>query len=176
MTREELARETARRTGLTMKEVQSVLVTFLDVIKETICNGEAVFIRGFGCFSARKGRKRRVRDPRDQGVMEIPARYRPVFKAYPDLREAVQESLAPKTTVAFFCIGFPEAGEVFLTGSFNQWDAEKHPMQRLPDGSWFTEVSITSGQTISYCFLVDGLEKTDPAYRSNSRGKTVRQV
>lgn len=176
MTREELARETARRTGLTMKEVQIVLVTLLDVIREMICSGDSVFIRGFGSFSAKKGRKRRLRDPRDEGILEIPARYRPVFRAYPALRDAVQDSLAAKTRVAFFCIGCPMAKRVFITGDFNNWNPEASPMQKLPDGSWFAELSMTSGQTISYSFLVDGEEKHDPAYRINSRGKTVRQV
>lgn len=176
MTREELARETARRTGLTMKEVQIVLVTLLDVIREVMCSGETVFIRGFGCFSAKKGRKRRVRDPRDEGVMEIPARYRPVFRAYPALRDSVQDSLARKTRVAFFCIGCPGAERVSVTGDFNDWNPAASPMQKLPDGSWFAELSLSSGQTISYCFSVDGEERSDPAYRINSKGKTVRQV
>lgn len=176
MTREELARETARRTGLTMKEVQIVLVTLLDVIREKICAGDTVFIRGFGCFSAKKGRKRRVRDPRDEGVMEIPARYRPVFRAYPALRDAVQDSLAPKTRVAFFCIGCPGAKRVSVTGDFNEWNPDSDPMQKLPDGSWFAELAMSSGQTISYCFSVDGGNRPDPAYRINSKGITVRQV
>ncbi len=64
MTREELARETATRTGLTMKEVQTVLVTILEVIQETLCRGESVFLRGFGCFR-RKGQEKE--GPRPQG-------------------------------------------------------------------------------------------------------------
>jgi len=176
MTREELARETARRTGLTMKEVQIVLVTLLDIIREVICSGETVFLRGFGCFSSKKGRKRRVRDPRDEGVMEIPARFRPVFRAYPALRDAVQESLARKTRVAFFCIGCPGASRVSVIGDFNNWDPAEAPMQKLPDGSWFSELTLSSGQTIVYSFFVDGVERPDPAYRLNSKGKTVRQV
>ncbi len=176
MTREELARETAARTGLTMKEVQTVLVTILDVIQETLCRGESVFLRGFGCFSAKKGSKRRVRDPRDDGLMEIPARHRPVFRAYPGLRDAVQETLAPKTRVVFFCIGCPAAKSVSLVGDFNGWNPESHRMQKLPDGSWFAELSMPSGQTISYCFSVDGEKRADPAYRISSKGITVRQV
>ncbi len=176
MTREELAREASRRTGLTMKEVQIVLVTILDIIKERMSAGDSVFIRGFGSFSVRKGRKRRVRDPRDEGVMEIPARYRPVFKAYPALKSAVQESLAPKTRVAFFCIGRPDANRVSVIGGFNEWDPGACPMQKLPDGSWFAELTLSSGQTISYCFWVDGTEVSDPAYPAGPGGRTRRQV
>ncbi|MCK5787056.1 MAG: HU family DNA-binding protein [Candidatus Sabulitectum sp.] len=176
MTREELARETARRTGLTMKEVQIVLVTFLDVISETLCMGNSIFLRGFGCFSTRMGRERRVRDPRDNGVMVIPARHRPVFRPYPALRDSVQNSLAPRVRVAFFCIGYSQAQSVSVVGDFNNWDQADSPMQKLPDGSWFTELLMSSGQTIHYSFSVDGQRKPDPGYRSDSSGHSLRQV
>jgi integration host factor subunit alpha len=176
MTREELARKTALRTGLTMKEVQIVLVTLLEVISETICRGDTVFLRGFGCFSTRMGRKRRVRDPRDDGVMEIPPRHRAVFRPYPALRDAVQNSLAPKSRVAFFCIGNPGATRVSVVGDFNNWKDGDAPMQRLPDGSWFAELSMPSGGTIYYCFSVDGEKKPDPGCRLTSNGMSVRQV
>ncbi|MCD4709038.1 MAG: HU family DNA-binding protein [Candidatus Sabulitectum sp.] len=176
MTREELARETARRTGLTMKEVQIVLVTFLDVIRETLCRGDSVFLRGFGCFSTRMGRERRVRDPRDDGVMVIPSRHRAVFRPYPALRDAVQNSLAPRTRVAFFCIGYSHAHSISVVGDFNDWHEGDSPMQKLPDGSWFTELTMSSGQTIHYSFSVDGLRKPDPGYNSDAGGVSVRQV
>lgn len=176
MTREELARETAVRTGLTMREVQIVLVTFLDVIRETLCRGESVFLRGFGSFSTKIGKARRVRDPRDNGIMTIPSRHRAVFRPYPALRDAVQSNLAPKTRVAFFCIGYSNAGAVSIVGDFNHWDEAGSPMQKLPDGSWFAELIMAAGQTISYNFLVDGVRRTDPAYRSSSDGVSTRQV
>ncbi len=176
MTREELARETASRTGLTMKEVQIVLVTLLDVVRETLCGGGSVFLRGFGCFGTKIGRARRVRDPRDDGVMIIPSRHRPVFRAYPALRDAVQNSLAPRTQVAFFCIGYPNAQTISVVGEFNNWNPAESQMQKLPDGSWFTELTMASGQTIGYSFSVDGVRKPDPAYRSDASGISMRQV
>lgn len=176
MTREELARETAARTGLTMKEVQIVLVTFLDVIREALCRGDSIFLRGFGCFSTRMGRARRVRDPRDNGVMIIPSRYRPVFRPYPALSDAVQNSLAPRTRVAFFCIGYSNAQAISVVGNFNNWIEGDSPMQKLPDGSWFAELTLPSGQTINYNYSVDGIHRPDPAYRSDSSGVSLRQV
>ncbi len=176
MTREELARETASRTGLTMKEVQIVLVTLLDVVRETLCGGGSVFLRGFGCFSTKIGRARRVRDPRDDGVMVIPSRHRPVFRPYPALRDSVQNSLAPRTQVAFFCIGYPNAQTISVVGGFNNWNPAESKMQKLPDGSWFTELTMASGQTINYSFSVDGVPKPDPAYRSDANGISMRQV
>ncbi len=176
MTREELAREIAGRTGLTMKEVQIVLVTLLDVIREALCRGDSVFLRGFGSFSTKLGRSRRVRDPKNDGVMVIPARHRPVFRSYPLLKNAVQNSLARRTQVAFFCVGYSDAGSISVVGSFNNWDETSSPMQRLPDGSWFAELVMPSGQTISYSFLVDGIRRQDPAYPADANGVSKRQV
>lgn len=176
MTREEMARETAARTGLTIKEVQIVLVTFLDIVRETLCSGDSVFLRGFGCFSTKIGKSRRVRDPRNDGVMVIPSRHRPVFRPYPALRDAIQNNLAPRTRVAFFCVGYPNAKSISITGDFNNWNSEDTPMQKLPDGSWFAELIMSSGQTIKYNFLVDGVQRPDPAYHSDSSDVSLRQV
>lgn len=176
MTREELARETAKRTGLTIKEVQIVLVTFLDIIRETLAKGDNVFLRSFGCFSTKKGRERRIRDPRNDGIMVVPARFRVSFKPYPVLRDSVQKSLAPMAREAFFCIGYPRAEKVSVVGNFNSWSRTSTPMEPLPDGSWFTEISIPSGQNIQYHFLVDGVKKFDPQYKSDVNGNSIRQV
>jgi nucleoid DNA-binding protein len=176
MTREELARETAARTGLTIREVQIVLLTLLAVIRETLCSGNSVFLRGFGSFSTKLGRSRRVRDPRNDGVMVIPARHRPVFKPYPVLRDAVQNSLAERTRVAFFCVGYSNAESISVVGSFNNWDETASPMEKLPDGSWFSELVMPSDQIISYSFLVDGVRRRDPAYPSGADGVSERQV
>lgn len=176
MTREELARETAKRTGLTIKEVQIVLVTFLDIIREALAIGDNVFLRSFGCFSTKKGRERRIRDPRNDGIMVVPARFRVSFKPYPALRDSVQKSLAPSSLEAFFCIGYPKAKNVSVVGDFNNWNTTASPMQSLPDGSWFAEISLPSGQSICYYFLVDGVKKFDPQYKSDANGNSIRQV
>ncbi len=176
MTREELARETAKRTGLTIKEVQIVLITFLDIIRETLSKGDSVFLRSFGCFSTKKGRERRIRDPRNDGIMVVPARHRVSFKPYPNLRDSVQNCLAPVTQEAFFCVGYPKAEKVSVVGNFNNWSATASPMEALPDGSWFAELPLPSGQSIHYYFLVDGVEKLDPQYKTDTNGYSIRQV
>lgn len=46
------------------------------------------------------------------------------------------------------------ARQVFLVGSFNQWDPEAHPMEER-DGLWILEVELPAGR-YAYKFLVDG--------------------
>ena len=54
------------------------------------------------------------------------------------------------------------AGQVILTGDFNQWDIEKHPMRKRPDGVWEKIVMLPPGR-FEYKFKVDGQWRRDPA-------------
>jgi nucleoid DNA-binding protein len=176
MTREELAREVAGRTGLTLKEVQSALTGILDVITEALCRDESIFMRGFGCFETHRGRMRRARNPQGSGLIEIPPRIRPHFRPYDSLKDSVQRSLASRVRVDFLCLGARNAKFVSVVGSWNDWDESATPMQKLPDGSWVAETPMPSGQTIRYRYNVDGRWESDPAYPADSQGNTVRQV
>lgn len=176
MTKDELAREVSRRTGLTQKEVMAVVNALLEAISEQLGSGESVFLRGFGCFETRLGRRRRARNPQGEGVMVIPPKVRPVFRPYDGLRERVQDQLSPEVPVDFLYLGGREASRVSIVGSFNSWDESSAPMQRLPDGSWVAEVMIPSGQVISYMFSVDGDLVPDPSAKRNEKGQSLRQV
>jgi DNA-binding protein HU-beta len=178
MTREDLAREMASRTGLSRREAAAALDSFLAIVEECLCRGEGVFVRGFGCFESRPASRRRARDPRGGGVMEIPSRTRPVFRPYDRLREAVGESLARYVTVAFFHPGGEGVREVSVCGSFNDWDPSALRMQSLPDGSWVAEARIPEGRTIGYLFCVNGrlAPDPDPSVPRDDEGRSLRSL
>ncbi len=176
MTREELAREAARRTGLTVREVQSLTVVLLEIITERLSAGESVFLRGFGCFSTKKGKMRRARNPGRGGVMEIPPRMKPVFRPYDGLKSAVHQGLSEKTRVDFLCLGCSEAAMVSVVGEWNGWDPARNPMQKLPDGSWVAEISLHAGQVISYAYWVDGKLKPDHSFPAGDGKGSVRRI
>jgi DNA-binding protein HU-beta len=176
MTKDELAREVAGRTGLTRKEVLSVLENLLEVISESLCRDEKVFLRGFGCFETRQGKRRRARDPRGEGIISIPPKARATFRPYDGLKNAVEGALSPKVVVDFLCLGASTAGYVSVVGSFNDWKEDRTPMQKLPDGSWVAEVRLPQGQSISYMYNVDGEWRPDRAFPRDGKGRTVRQI
>jgi nucleoid DNA-binding protein len=177
LTREELAREAARRTGLTVREVQSLMVVLLDVITETLSSGQSVFLRGFGCFSTKKGKMRRARDPGRGGVMEIPPRVKPVFKPYDGLKESVHLGLSERVRVEFLCLGCPAAAAVSVVGDWNGWNPGANPMQKLPDGSWVAEISLHAGRTINYSYCVDGTLRPDSLHPPRvPGGSSARRV
>jgi hypothetical protein len=59
-----------------------------------------------------------------------------------------------------FSYSDPEAGAVFLAGTFNGWNATSHPMEKLKSGTWVLTVELGPG-THDYKFVVDGAWITD---------------
>jgi len=59
-----------------------------------------------------------------------------------------------RRTVRFILID-PEAQEVFLAGSFNNWNPTKTPLTDIGHGHWVAEVVLPSGHH-EYQFVVDG--------------------
>jgi len=76
--------------------------------------------------------------------------------------------------VNFYCVA-PEATRVALIGEFNQWQADAHPMERQPDGSWALQVPLHHGHH-RYQFLVDGEPRLDPRAHGIARITKHEQV
>lgn len=176
MTKEELSRVVAHKTGISCRITRTVLTSIIDIISEELCKGETVYLRGFGCFETKQGNRRRARNPQGEGVIEIPPKVRPVFRAYNDLKDTVHESLGRRVTVDFLCLTASRAKQVYVVGTFNEWSRTNTPMQKLPDGSWVAAVSGVAGQSIRYKYLVDGKLERDPAFPEDSNGNTIRQL
>jgi nucleoid DNA-binding protein len=176
MTREELACEVAERTGVSRKDTRTVLSALLDTITARLCAGETIYLRGFGCFESKEGRKRRARDPQGDGIIEIPPRIRPVFRPYNDMKQSIQAKLGKKIKINFLCLTAKNAIKVSVVGKFNNWNEDRNSMQRLPDGSWVAEIDTVSGQTFKYKYLIDGKLESDPAFPTDSNGNTIRQI
>jgi 1,4-alpha-glucan branching enzyme len=56
----------------------------------------------------------------------------------------------------------PEAHEVFLVGSFNDWDPRATPMARDALGDWSVELQLPRGD-YHYRLVVDGEWRDDPS-------------
>lgn len=55
----------------------------------------------------------------------------------------------------------PEAREVCVAGSFNEWDPRETPLQRDSLGDWSVEISLPPGEH-RYRLIVDGEWCDDP--------------
>lgn len=56
----------------------------------------------------------------------------------------------------------PDAREVYLVGSFNDWNISETPMQKDKNGIWKKTLSLEAGK-YEYRFIVDGKWENDPS-------------
>lgn len=61
----------------------------------------------------------------------------------------------------------PDAKEVFVAGSFNDWHTAAIPLKSLPGGEWRGELKLPPGR-YEYLFVVDGKWLADPAARETA--------
>ncbi|MBN1354426.1 MAG: AAA family ATPase [Candidatus Omnitrophica bacterium] len=74
-----------------------------------------------------------------------------------------QESGEMKALETFFKLHAPDAKNVYLVGTFNNWTVDSsYMMKRLEDGTWIKNVPLRSG-TYYYKFIVDGKWREDPS-------------
>ena len=64
----------------------------------------------------------------------------------------------------------PEAGHVFLAGTFNDWSTDEDGMKAGKDGVWKKTLKLEPGR-YEYKFIVDGVWKLDPACTDTVRNR-----
>ncbi|HYA87008.1 MAG TPA: integration host factor subunit beta [Nitrospirota bacterium] len=90
MTKAELVDKIAeKKPGLTRKQVEVVVNTVLDGIKEALSREDKVEIRGFGSFRIRHRRAKEGRNPKTGETVQVPSKKVPFFKAGKEMREMV---------------------------------------------------------------------------------------
>jgi integration host factor subunit beta len=90
MTKAELVDKIAeKKSGLTRKQVEVVVNTVLDGIKDALSREDKVEIRGFGSFRVRHRRAKEGRNPKTGATVSVPPKKVPFFKAGKEMREMV---------------------------------------------------------------------------------------
>lgn len=79
-----------------------------------------------------------------------------------------------------FTLDVPEASEVYVCGSFNDWAPDRAPMTRTRDGRWRAQLLLAPG-AYEYRFRVDGEWVDDPGAEARvpnpfGTSNCVRQV
>ncbi|HEY8530529.1 MAG: DNA-binding protein [Paenibacillaceae bacterium ZCTH02-B3] len=90
MNKTDLINNIAAKSGLTKKDVETVLNGFLSEVTGALAKGEKVQLIGFGTFETRKRSGRVGRNPQTGKQIQIPASKVPAFKAGNKLKEAVK--------------------------------------------------------------------------------------
>lgn len=89
MTKAEIATEIAKTTGIEKGAVVAVIEQFMTEVKNSLANGENVYLRGFGSFIVKQRAEKTARNISKNTSVIIPAHNIPAFKPAPVFKEAV---------------------------------------------------------------------------------------
>jgi integration host factor subunit alpha len=91
LTKDKLTNLLQTQTGFNRKTSSDLLESLLDIMKETLIQGEDLLITGFGKFSVRQKRARRGRNPQTSENLILGPRKVLVFRASGVLRQRLNK-------------------------------------------------------------------------------------
>ena len=91
LTKDKLITRLQTQAGLDKRESRQIVERVLEIMKDTLAEGDDLLISGFGKFSVRQKRARRGRNPQTKASLVLAARKVLVFKASGVLRERMNK-------------------------------------------------------------------------------------
>lgn len=91
MNKVEMVDAIAKDTGLTKKDAEAALKSFVDTVTKELTKGHSVQLIGFGSFDVGKRAARTGRNPKTGETIKIAASKAPKFKAGKALKDAVNK-------------------------------------------------------------------------------------
>ena len=91
MNKLDIVKVVAEETGLTQKEVTSVVDGFVAAIIRELKKGEEVNVAGFGIFVVKNRAARTSINPRTKEPIAVPASKAPTFRAGKQFKDAVNK-------------------------------------------------------------------------------------
>ena len=80
MTKADIVNEIPRSTGLEKSAVLTTIEKFMETVKESMANGENVYLRGFGSFIVKTRKEKTARNISKNTTIIIPEHKVPAFK------------------------------------------------------------------------------------------------
>jgi DNA-binding protein HU-beta len=80
MTKAEIVAEIANKTGIEKVAVQATVEAFMETVKNSMVNGQNVYLRGFGSFIIKKRAEKTGRNISRNTTLIIPSHNIPAFK------------------------------------------------------------------------------------------------
>jgi DNA-binding protein HU-beta len=93
MTKADIINEIADKTGIEKVAVQASIEAFMKSVKNSMVNGENVYLRGFGSFIVKKRAEKTGRNISKNTTIIIPAHYVPAFKPAKTFSEKVKKNV-----------------------------------------------------------------------------------
>lgn len=92
MTKAEIVQQISRQTGIESHVVMQVVEGMMESIKNSMIDGENVYLRGFGSFIIKRRAKKTARNISKNTTIIVTAHDIPVFKPSKSFKEEVRES------------------------------------------------------------------------------------
>lgn len=80
MTKADIVNEIAKTTGIDKATVLATVESFMDVVKDSLTEGDNVYLRGFGSFIVKKRAQKTARNISKNTAIIIPEHNIPAFK------------------------------------------------------------------------------------------------
>lgn len=93
MTKAEIVAEIATKTNVEKVIVQHVVESFMESVKDSMTNGENVYLRGFGSFIVKERKQKVGRNIKEKKSIVIPAHCIPAFKPANTFAEEVKQQV-----------------------------------------------------------------------------------
>ncbi|HRG37509.1 MAG TPA: HU family DNA-binding protein [Bacteroidia bacterium] len=100
MTKADIINEIADKTGIEKVAVQASVEAFMKSVKNSMVNGENVYLRGFGSFIVKRRAEKTGRNISKNTTIIIPAHYVPAFKPAKTFSEKVKKNVKKEIAVA----------------------------------------------------------------------------
>ncbi len=91
MTKAEIVNEIANKTGIEKVDVQRTVEAFMTAVKNSMINGENVYLRGFGSFIIKQRAEKTGRNISKNTTIIIPAHNIPAFKPAKEFANEVKK-------------------------------------------------------------------------------------
>ena len=91
MTKADIVREIAKKTGIENATVLASVEAFMETVKESLAKEENVYLRGFGSFILKKRAAKTARNISKNTTLIIPEHYIPAFKPAKTFAELIKK-------------------------------------------------------------------------------------
>jgi DNA-binding protein HU-beta len=96
MIKADIIYEVTQKTGLEKVVVQAIIESLMTTMKDSMCNGENLYLRGFGSFVLKKRAEKVGRNISRNTSISIPAHNIPAFKPSKEFLDLVKAKVKVK--------------------------------------------------------------------------------
>ncbi|MFY8136977.1 MAG: HU family DNA-binding protein [Flavobacteriales bacterium] len=93
MTKADIVTDISNKTGISKEDVLAIVEGFMTTVKNSMENGENVYLRGFGSFIVKKRAEKLGRNILAKTSVVIPSHYVPAFKPAKEFVDAVKDKV-----------------------------------------------------------------------------------